>query len=78
MFGHRNGSEWFGHFSGVLGGYQNPPGEVKGLMGHKKEAHQTTRGWCAPPWAGGRIEIGLGGGPPFLLSYSSFPVGVGL
>ena len=28
----------------------------------------------APPWAGGRIGIGLGGGgPPFLLSYSCFP-----
>ena len=48
MFGHRKGSEWFRHFSGVPGGYQNPPGEVMGLMGHKKEAHQPTRGWCAP------------------------------
>ena len=32
-FGHRNGAVWFGHFSGVLGGYRNPPGEVLGLVG---------------------------------------------
>ena len=48
IFGHRKGSEWFGHFFGVPGGYRNPPGEVMGLIGHKKEAHQPTRGWCAP------------------------------
>ena len=42
-----------------------------GLMGHKKEAHQPTRGWCAPLWAGGRIGIGLGGAAP--LSFSPTP-----
>ena len=43
-----------------------------GLMGHKKEAHQPTRGWCAPPWAGGQIGICLGG--LSFLSPSSFPL----
>ena len=34
--------------TGVPEGYWNPPGEVMGLIGHKKEAHQPTRGWYAP------------------------------
>src|SRR5215216_3113719 len=36
-------------FFGVPGSYGNHPREVMGLMGHKRVAHQPTRGWCAPP-----------------------------
>ena len=79
MFGHRKGSEWFRHFSGVPGGYRNPRGEVMGLMGHKKEAHQPTRGWCAPFGQEAELEKVWGCGLPFpslllllpFLSYSN-------
>ena len=38
-----------------------------GLMGHKREAHQPTGGWCTPPLPceGGRLGLGEGGWPPF-------------
>ena len=71
MFGHRKGSEWFRHFSGVPGGYRNPPGEVIGLMGHKKEAHQPTRGWCAPFGQEAELDkVWVGAAP---LSFSPTP-----
>ena len=74
MFGHRKGSEWFRHFFGVPGGYRNPPGEVMGLMGHKKEAHQPTKGWCPP--LGSRPNWNrFGGAPPPVVAPSLSPIG---
>ena len=29
-------------------GYRNPPGKDMGHIGHRREANQPTRGWCAP------------------------------
>ena len=56
-------------------GYQNPPGKVMGHMGHRREANQPTRGWCAPHKGGGRNSLGKGAPPPFSFSYSlSFPL----
>ena len=45
-----------------------------GLMGHRRGAHQPTRGG-APPKEGGRIGEGGGGSPPlsFLLPLFPFP-----
>ena len=40
-----SGSGIFSEYREVTG---TPPGEVMGLMGHKREAHQPARGWCAP------------------------------
>ena len=35
--------------------YGNPPVEDMGHMGHRREEHQPTRGWCAPHREGVRI-----------------------
>ena len=39
--------EYFPKYQGG-GGLPNPQGEDMGYMGHKRGAHQPTRGWCAP------------------------------
>ena len=39
-----------------------------GLMGHKKEAHQPTRGWCAPFGQEAELEKVWGVRPPFSFS----------
>ena len=54
-------SEWFRviqAFFRSTGRLPEPPGKDMGLMGHRREANQPTRGWCAPPWAGGRLGLG--------------------
>ena len=42
-----------------------------GLMGHKKEAHQPTRGWCAPFGQEAELEKIWGVAPP--VSFSPTP-----
>ena len=55
-------------------GYRNPPGKDMVLMGHKREANQPTRGWCAPPQGRRPNWIREGGATPLSFSYSlSFP-----
>ena len=67
-------SDEFGHFSRVPGGYRNPPRKDMGLMGHRREANQPTRGWCDPHKGGGQPRVAhqrggvllqVGFGPPF-------------
>ena len=48
-----------------------------GLMGHKKEAHQPTRGWCAPFGQEAELVKVWGVRPPFLLSFLLLLLGLG-
>ena len=75
MFGHRNGFEWFGHFSGGPGGYQNPPGSIWALLGLSGiEEREGKRGRRAPQaqseLGGGRPPFPSSLSPPSFLSYS--------
>ena len=81
MFGHRNDFRGYQIYTGVPGGYRNPPGVI-GPHGPKvveeERQHEVARSPLAP------IQIGKekGARPPFsfLLSTSSFPlllVGIG-
>ena len=54
-------------------GYRNPPGKDMSLMGHRREANQPTRGWCAPTREEAELDLGRGR-HPLSFSYSlSFP-----
>ena len=74
VFGHRKGSERIGYIPEYQRGYGNPPGKDMGHMGHRREANQLTRGWCAPHMGGGRIGLGKGASPPFLLLLPVLPL----
>ena len=46
-----------------------------GLMGHRREANQPTRGWCSPPQGRRPNWTWEGGATPLSFSYSlSFPL----
>ena len=71
MFGHWNGSRRVRAFTGVPGGYRNPPGSVWALLGHtgieeRGQKEGGTRPPSGPNWT-------REGGTPFLLSPSTFP-----
>jgi hypothetical protein len=49
VFGHRKCSGVIRVFIGVPDGLPEPPGEDMGHMGHRREAHQPTRGGAPSP-----------------------------
>ena len=73
-FGHRNGSECIGYIPEYRRGYRNPPGKDMGLMSHRREANQPTRGWCAPTREEAELDLGRGRHPPFLLLLPLLPL----
>ena len=79
VFGHRKCFGMYRVRIGVPGGYRNPLGVD---MGHRREAHQPTKGWRAPrkgghapPWP---VRIGQGRGRPPPLSFSLRPPSLSL
>ena len=64
--------------SGIFSEYREvtgtPPGKDMGLMGHRREANQPTRGCCAPHRDEAKLDLGRGR-HPLSFSYSlSFPL----
>ena len=63
--------------SGIFSEYREvtgtPPGKDMGLMGHRREANQPTRGWCAPHKRGGQFRLGKGAPPPLIVLLGLLP-----
>ena len=66
IFGHRNGSGGYRIYTGVSGGYRNPPGGYWASWAQLVEEERRPRGSHAP--LPPQVRIGQGGGrrPPFL------------
>ena len=74
MSGHRKCFGRFRTYTGVPGGYRNPPGRLMGLLGPSGEEEGRPRA-VARPFPPVRIGQGGGGGvPPFLSPSLSFPL----
>ena len=92
MFGHRNGFGEFWAYTGVPGGYRNPPGRLMGLLGPSGEEEGRPRVAAHPLPPQSELDKEGGGAPlsfpPLSPSLSSptptwkggvvLPVGVGL
>ena len=56
--------ECIGYIPEYRRGYRNLPGKD---MGHRREANQPTRGWCAPTREEAELDEGRGSSPFLLL-----------
>ena len=72
MFGHRNGFGEFRAYTGVPGGYRNPPGRLMGLLGPNGEEEGRPKGSRAPPSPQSGLDKD-GGAAPFPFPSLSFP-----
>ena len=74
MFGHRKGLERVRAYTGVPGGYRNPPGSIWALMGFSGERERGSQGRPRAPSPSGPNWTRKGGrGPPFPLPLPHFP-----
>ena len=78
MFGHRKGFERVWAYTGVPGGYWNPPGSQWALMGPSGERGQQASGGARPPRPKPNWFRVWGAAPPFLLPSSSFLLLIGI
>ena len=67
----------FGHFTGVPGGYWNPPGSQWALLGLSGREEEAAKVGAHPPkpnpnWEGGRAPFPSSLSPPSFLSYSKY------
>ena len=73
MFGHRNGFGEYRAYTGVPGGYRNPPGRLMGLLGPSGEDEGRPRAAARPLPPQSELDK-EGGAPPFLSPSLSFPL----
>ena len=73
VFGHQNGFEWFGYFTGVPRGYRNPSGKYWAYMGLSGEEEAAARRWRMPPKPSPNWTRGGGAAPLFLSPSTPFP-----
>ena len=73
MFGHRKCFERFQTFTGVSGGYRNPPGSILGLLGLSGEEEGRLGQAARPSPSSPELDKEGGAAPPFLPLSPSLP-----